>query len=439
MKKGLIFVLCLTFLLINLSFISAIKIDSPENLTKEGIFTSQISGDFLKPVLKNNVSFLRERLDKTGFLEIPVDFTLYKMNDVYYIYAPLSGKNSGLYQVIIKGVEYREAGKTLDDDIIMNFSITEDISDFSFSPGYIESKTNFSIEVENFKEDDITLEIQATTLTGEEGGIVNFEKDKNTKELVLSPGKHTINFGLDLTGSTTKLITLSSGNTKYSMPVSLTFEEVVLDYSVYAMTMFPEELDFRMVTSSEKVKSLYIYNTGSKPLTDIELVLSSELLPYVQLSEDSFGQIYPDSNANFNLTVTVGGEQTLEGTIEITAEPGISRTVPIRIIVEADYDSSQDEPESLLPSEQTCSQLNLQICLAGEECSGDKLPAKDAACCVGRCSGSQTSSSGKIIGWLILIVIIAAAAWFFFKKYKKIKKEEVDVLKFAQKSEKPKK
>lgn len=439
MKKSncILIILSLT-LLINLSFVSAIKVVSPENISKEGVFTAQISGDFSQPVLKNNIAFFRERLDKTGFLEIPVDFTLFKMNNVFYIYAPLTAKDPGIYQIVIEEVEYREAGKTIDDDIVMNFTITEELSDFSFSPGYIDADDDFSIQVENFQGEDITLTLQMETITGEEGGIVYFEEDENTKEFTLTPGKHTINFNADLIGATTKILYLSTENNGYSIPVSLTVEEVVMDYSVYTMSLFPEELSIDMATNSEKTKSLYIYNTGSKPLTNVELILSEELSLYSRLSEDNFGQIYPDSNANFNLSVAVGGAKTLEGTIEITAEPGLSRVIPVRVIVDEDYDPSQEEPEPLLPSQQTCGEMNLQICLESETCSGDLLPGKDAICCVGRCSTIETSSTGMIFGWIILIVIIAAAAWFFFKKYKKVQKKDVNVLKFAQRSQKTK-
>lgn len=432
MKKRILMLMILSLVLINLTFISAIKVEFQENISKEGAFTAQISGDFLTPIAKDNVIFFRERVDKTGFLEIPLDFSLFKVGDTSYIYTSLSGKNSGIYQMKIEEVRYRQGGQTLNDDIIINFTIGENISDFSFTPGYIETKGDFSIEVENLQEEDIDLGITITTLSGEEDGIINFNEAKESK-ITFSPGTHTINFGLEgKAESSIKLITLSTARDTYSLPAVITIEDAIIDYSVYSMSPFPSELDVKMSISSTKVKSIFIYNTGSKPLRDIEIILSEELLPYVTLSEDKFGQIFPDSNANFNISVVSGGERTVEGTIEIIASPGLSKIIPVRIIVEADYDASKDDPEPLLPSEQTCGELGLQICAVEETCTGDPLPAKDGVCCVGRCSAVVVSSSGKIIGWLMLIVLIAVGAWFFFNKYKKVKKKEVNVLKIAQ-------
>ena len=56
------------------------------------------------------------------------------------------------------------------------------------------------------------------------------------------PGTHEINFELELEESSTKLITLSTTEDTYSLPAVITVEDIIIDYSVYALKVFKRNI-----------------------------------------------------------------------------------------------------------------------------------------------------------------------------------------------------
>ena len=80
--------------------------------------------------------------------------------------------------------------------------------------------------------------------------------------------------------------------------------------------------------------------------------------------------------------------------------------------------------------------MKYSICKGGEKCSSSNVVyAKDNVCCIGICETKETSSVGKIIGFMILIIIFGVGIWFYKKKYKKAKKP-VNLLKVARRKKK---
>jgi len=85
------------------------------------------------------------------------------------------------------------------------------------------------------------------------------------------------------------------------------------------------------------------------------------------------------------------------------------------------------DPEVL----QTCSEMNLPVCSANEECdTGNYINGQDAQCCNGTCVAPEKGSSAwEIIGWILIGAVVLFLSWFFFFKFKKAKRTPKKLLK----------
>ncbi|HJX50206.1 MAG TPA: hypothetical protein VJ438_01960, partial [Candidatus Nanoarchaeia archaeon] len=268
------------------------------------------------------------------------------------------------------------------------------------------------------------------TLAGDEGGISNYEEDEDY-ELTLSPGKETITFNLGfLESATDKLITFSADNLSYSIPASLYLDKFSEQSKFFAFDIWPEELDLTIPTFDNITKLVYIYNTGTGTLTDIRLKLSDSLKPYVTISEDSFGQILPNSNANLRMNIISGSDNSIGGKLSVETAEGIYNEIRISIRFKEGYELSPEERTIPLSTDEDCGNKG-KICLKDEICEGEEIPAHNGVCCIGGlCKKKPSGASLKIIGWIILLVMIIGGIWFYLKKYKGVKKP-IDLLKIA--------
>ena len=425
MKKALIILIVLTVL--TLSYVSAaISFDIKNNFSQEEILTAKLSGDFINPPLKENIFFYR------GHVRVGIAPYIAKIGDTYYLYAALAGKTPGNYSIVIEDVEYTMASKTIKEDLTKNFTISESYADFIIDKGFVITKDDFYLEVENLKSSNLNILLNIRTISGEEGGISSYEEDKEY-DITLKPGKERIDFKLDLIKQPSiKLIELTLGDFNYTIPVSIFVDEFSEQNQFFAFKIEPSEMDLTMPTSGDAKKRLvYIYNTGTGTLTDIKLSLSESLKPYVTISESTFGRILPDSNANLNMTIALGGEKSIAGELFVETAQKLAGSMRVIIIFEQDY-QGEDIPE--LQTTDKCSNQGLIICLENEKCSdtSEIIYGADGVCCKpGKCIGAPSSSLGKIIAWIIILALITGAAWFFLKKYKNIK-NPIDLLKIAR-------
>ncbi len=423
MKKILIFFAL--FLVLASPLLSAIQFEMKESFAREEVLMAKLSGEFVQPPLRENIFFYR------GHVGIAMDAQISKINDDYYIYAPLSGKEPRNYSIVIKDISYMKGSQKITEDLTKNFTITEEYAEFIITPGTIFSKDDFSITLENLQDEPIIITMNLLTITGEEGGISDYEDDEDY-EFTVKPGKQTINFKLEsLSESTSKLMTFSTKNLNYTIPVSLYIDEQSEQSKVFAFDIWPEEFDLTIPTFDNLTKLVYIYNTGTGLLTDIKLKVSDSLKPYVTISEDRFGQILPNSNANLNLSIVSGSEKTISGKIEVSVAEGLYQELKILIKVKEGYELTSEERAVPLSTPETCGDKG-KICLKSEICEGQEVPSQDGVCCIGGlCKKKISGTTWKWLGWIILIVLIIVGVWFYLKKYKGFKKP-VDLLKIAQ-------
>src|SRR3990172_11874056 len=151
-----IFLLLTSFLfilIVSVSFISAIQIEMNEEFSQDETLMAKITGNFVDALTSNNIFFYREHV------RVPTQFSLEKVESDYYLYALLSNKNAGNYSIQIQNLRYKIGTQVKDDDVIKNFTITEEIADFYVVPGFVRTEDDFSLELTNLRDGSLEVEI----------------------------------------------------------------------------------------------------------------------------------------------------------------------------------------------------------------------------------------------------------------------------------------
>ncbi len=408
--------------------LSAIEFNMSDSFGREGVLFAKLSGQFVQPPLRENIFLYR------GHVRTAVDAQVSKIDDDYYIYAPLAGKDPKNYSLVIEEIAYMKGSQKITEDLTKNFTITEEYVSFLPNPGFIVTKDAFKISLENLLDQSINVNMVITTLNGDKGGIATYSEDVN-HEFSIKPGKEDISFGLDyLPGPTSKIMSFSYGNLTYEIPISLYVDEQSQQSQTFAVEIQPSELEITIPTYNNLTKLIYIYNTGTGTLNDVQLKISDSLKPYVTLSEDRFGEILPNSNANLDMKIVSGGTNSIGGKLEVITDEGLYNEIRVSIRFKEGYELSPEETGPELTTEENCesSSIGGVICLTDEECNGEEIYSKNGLCCIGSCKKQPTGTTWKVLGWIVLVALILVGVWFYFKKYKGLKKP-VDLFKFVRK------
>ena len=418
-----------------LPIISSIEFSVKTEFGQGETLIAKVSGNFLEPILKDNIIFYR------GHVAIPMVFDSTKVQDDYYIYAVLPQKNAN-YSLLIKDVKYLRGSETIEGDLTKNFTITDKIADFNVNPGFVVTKGDFFLTLQNMQDKQISVNIKTSSSQTSEESTGFFQAlfgsssglETNETSLTLKSGElKKINFKTnDFNKTAFKTIELSSENSKYEIPVyviinqSVSIEEGRFKFS-------PVGLDFSMSTDSNITKIINIQNTGKKELNNISLELSDSLKSYFLLSRNEVDKLEGESSKKVGILVSsLQDEKTLQG--EITAKIGDETFyLPITAKFLKDYLPLPGENESsgdfLF---KTCLELNGKICKQNETCTGEKIEANSPNCCNGECKEQGSGSYTQIIGWCLLVLVVIAAYWFYSKKYKGVK-SIVDLSKIGEK------
>lgn len=379
---------------------------------------SVVSGNFIDRITEDNVLFFHDHV------QIPMIYEVGKINEDFYIYALLKDKQAGNYSVVISGVRYMKGSQMTDEDIVKNFTITENTADFSVNPGFVITSEDFSIEVQNLQEEKITITADAPEeLTASEDSIE------------LSSGQiKEINFQINTNQKILKNINLSSENTSYSVPFFLDLGGSADNESGELNLSFkfePQKINVSMSTNSDSKRIVYILSTG-QVAENISLSISSEIEEYVTISPLEIDSINKDSAEKIELFIESGkDEKNISGWITAAAESETNETLKAELLLSLEF-LSDFIPEEV-PEEEvivtTCAQLSGIICEEGEVCMGETKSVKDGICCLAPpiCEEPKKTAKGKIIGWSIIILILLFLFWFF-KKYKRVR-PKVNLLK----------
>ena len=371
-----------------------------------------VSGNFLLPLQEENVVFYR------GHVKIPIEYDIKKIDEDYYIYALLVGKESANYSMALEDIRYMKGGEMSEEEIVRNFIINNQTADFSVNPGVV-SEAEFSLEVQNLQEEKITIQISTS---GEENSSIGIPYESITLK---SGQKESIDFLFEEPVSIFKTIELSTGNFTYAILASIpatTIQEETFKFE-------PQKLVISVSTDSQEQRTVYIYNVGKEDLTNVTISLSDSLVPYTNISQESINNLASDSNAPIELTFFSEEEFELEGHIMAQQEEEI-----IYLQISVKFLENYVPPEEPIQeyTTETCAELGYPICASNEECSTDNIIyAKDNVCCVGACKPKEKSSAGMIIGIILLVLVVVGSIWFYKKKYKKAKKP-INLLKVAR-------
>ncbi len=405
MKKSVIFISIL-FLFV-MPVISAVEFDMKTNFSQGETLMAKVSGYFLEPILKENLFFYR------GHVRMPMEYDVTKINEEFYIYALLPEKNPNNYSIAIKNIRYMKGSKISEEELTKNFSINENTADFSINPGFVSTKTNYFIEVQNLQENKITIQTNNESVNLKSGEIkkINFEIG-------------------DIEQPTLKLVELSTANLKYEIPVYIFIEEIS-EKKGRGFKLEPSELNISTSTNYNITRMIYLYNAGKETLRNISLSVSDSLKSHITLSIEQVEELEENSSIKIELYIFSDEEEKVQGNIKAkTEDETLLSYSTIFLNFLKDYTPIDEEDEILITK--TCSELNGAICNSSEECSISTVETLDELkCCLGTCKKIEESQAGRIIGWGIVIVVAGFLIWFFMKKYKGAKKP-IDLLKIAK-------
>jgi hypothetical protein len=414
MKKSVIII----FILLLLPLISSVEFEMKTNFSQGETMMAKVSGNFVEPILKENILFYR------GHVRIPINPSVMRIENEFYIYAKLLGKTPDNYSIVIQNVQYHEGAQIIKEDITKNFSIVDTLADFSINPGFMFTKDDFYIEVQNLQSKEITIQIN----TNKTEGVGSFV---HQDAISLKSGEiKKINFKLqNIEQQIFETIELSSENLKYEIPVYL-FVIKTNWQEIPSLKLEPSKLIISMSTNSNTSRILYLYNTGNETLENISLSLSDSLKPYISLSVEEIEELEGNSNIQIELLLFSNESKIIEGKITANSANLFSMS-DISLNFIQDYIPLDEEDQTTVYTSQTCSEINGKICSENEKCDEEQIYAKDNVCCLGTCEKVKTSSIGVIIGWGIFLVLILFGIWFYKKKYRKPRKP-VDLLKIAR-------
>jgi hypothetical protein len=419
MKK---FLLLFLFILLILPFLSAVEFNVNANYSQGETIITKVSGNFLISPTKANIFFYE------GHVRIPMDYDVTNIQGDYYIYASLVGKSQGNYSISIENVKYMKGNEVATDNLVRNFSITNETADFSVKPGFVSASDDFYLEVQNLLDKQIIININTA---GNNSGRDIIISDSGSKEssISLKSGEiKKINFALGTGNSSLNQIELSSGNLDYIVPVYISTSFQQLQES--AQKLEPSELISSIPTNSITKRIIFLYNTGNKEVKNISLSLSDEISPFVNLSSYYIETLGVNNNIPIELSFFSTGETEIEGTLKanINGEKMLYSQISLKFL--NNYTPLNETAQSY--TTQTCAELNGKVCVSTESCDAETVYAKDNVCCLGNCKSAENNSSGRILIAIGIIVVIAAGLfWFYKKKYKKAKKS-VNLLDIAK-------
>ncbi len=387
--------------------VSSVEIEMKSSFSQGETLLAVFSGTFVDQITDENVFFYRNHV------QIPMVFDVVKINNNFYVYALLTGKTEGNYSIKIEDVRYYKATEIVSEDLVSNFTISEETAAFSVNPGVLTTDSDFSIELQNLVDSSITVIITTDSS-------IDFQSTIN-----LNTGERkTINFNLNENSVKGLVdITFSSGNTSYSMPIYLntnaTQEESAEED--FDMEFQPSLVSVSLATNSNTKRILYLKNTGFDSLEDIFFDISPALDPYITISPEDIGSLDSGETEQIEITIISDLEEVvIEGRVTAYTE-NVSTSFILQLDFIKDF-VSVEEPGDDLIIVTTCEQLGGNICGENQECSGEIKRSKNGDCCIQPlvCQEPSKGFLKQIIGWLILALVLIIIFWFFKRKYRRV-------------------
>ncbi len=420
------------FILLLLPIVSAVDVDMKSNFSQGETFIAKVSGNFFETISKEDLVFKREHV------ELPMIPLVQKIDGDFYIYAQTYGKQSGNYSLTIENLKYYKINEIIEEDKIIPFTITENFADFIIEPGFVSTGSDFSIELQNIVDNEITVFSKVKNESQVSGGF--FESlfgggngGEILNPIILKSGeKKSINFEISEFKKGLNYLEVNTEEVLYEIPI------FVFDQNTKEKEIPSSELDFELSmlnisfsTNSDITRIIYLFNRGETTIENISLSFSDDLKPYVRILKNETFDIEENSSEKIELIFTSDDEEKIiEGQIKALSGDLFSNIAITLNFLPGFVPTTGEGKVS------SCSELNGTICVEGEICEGDLKSASDGNCCIGTCKEEvERSQTGKIVGWVLIVSILGYFIWFYLKKYKKVG-NVFNILKLANKKKK---
>ncbi|MDP3992578.1 MAG: hypothetical protein U1B79_01555 [Candidatus Pacearchaeota archaeon] len=395
------------FFIIIFPLVSAVEVSMDPSFSQGETLLAKFSGNFIDQITRENVFFYR------GHVGIPMVYGVVKIGDEFYVYALLTGKTEGNYSVSVEGVRYYKATQIVDDDIISNFTISNETAMFSVNPGVVSTEGDFSAELQNLQDRKITISISENSqeITSQ----TSLElKSGEKKNVFFNVGENAVKGIVN--------IDFSSEGFSYALPVYLDTNKTSNIIKNFEMEFQPSRVEVSMATDSDSKRILYLTNTGDETIEDIFFDVSPLLEPYVVISPEKINKLNPNSTEKIEIQIISDlNEAILEGKITAFTE---NFSTSFTLILDFVKDFIPADGEEDLAIVTLCADLGGTFCAETQECSGESVPAKDGICCLTECRQIEKSSTGKWIGWGLLLLAFGFLYWFYKKRYKRVSKRK---------------
>ena len=408
------------FIILFLQIISAVEFSMNNDFNQGETLIAKISGSFLEPPTEENIFFYR------GHVKVPFDYKLEKINSEFYVYSLLKNKTPNNYSISIENVKYKQGTQISEENIVKNFSISNNTAEFSVDPGFLITNQDFFIEVQNLQDYSMEIEIKRT-----------FGEDKTVSLISGEIKKISLELG-SATEPVLELINFSFGSTNYWVPVYLEVDNETIEpiNSTDPDPDKPEEdfsfefskLELALPTGSLKTMEIYLYNNGDETLEDITLFSSDSIEDFVNFSVEEIGEL----ESGFSVRIGLEFYSLLEGSFdgEIIAETSGGLKTVLETSIEFtkinNFSGADTNTSNNTEGDITCSEMNGIICKSNEECiNGTKKYAGTEICCLGGvCEEQKENISNKIIGWVLLVLVLILGYYFYKKSKGQTKKKE---------------
>lgn len=390
--------------------ISALEISSSKTVFDQGeTLIVTLEGNILEPITKQDIGFFLAHEQK------PFDYDLVRIDNTYFIYAILP-YNENQYTLRISDVYFKENNQFLTEDLNFDFAMSNLTADFYVSPGTIVTNENFTLELYNNLNSQVSVEYgfednsSAINLPAQQTTIL----DVNTDSFLVTSFRP---------------LTLQSQNTAYEIPVQIIKSGTIRD---------PKEPDVEIPITSGSSNILFsvskldellnkgdvyeylvgLTNTGDVPSGEITLLASDGIRDFIVFSEEIIPPILPGEEVEIGFLINPKVVGTFEGRILADSEES-SDNIDLLFTV-----GEEVEVISSFREENTCADLGGLICV---KCEGSQVPSSDGFCCIGGCSSNpddpddSNGSSTTTIAITVVLVLLLLIIGFIGYRMKKTK------------------
>src|SRR3989339_338824 len=385
MKKSVFVIVCaIAALLFVSSYVSAITSTLGTNYQPGETAIVELSGSILEPIAFENVMIKRNNVIMAQ------DYDVKKLGEKYYIWfsAP---RDAGNYTLWVKNLKTTVNGMPSVIDFSQNFTVSGSFIDYSVSPGFIMTGSNFQMNVKLYGDNDLPID-------------VDFPYQR---EVLLRPGDNVVDFDVSsINGS--KFSTLHLG--VYALPIyilkNLSIESPEVTFSPLSVS--------RIILVSEKLpvyNIISVKNLGMNELKDVYFEYDNSSI-YINSSKFN---IRGNETLEFNLSIIKG----VDFSTNVYLRAGnYSFDFPIGVVFEKRNTGENQTGGSNL---YRCSELRGKICTASEVCSAALETSLDGPCCTGECTAAEPASSGySWIGYLVVVIVLVLGGYVYMN-YRKAK------------------